>query len=160
MPKMIKNGQIVENEWTLITEPVDKIPTGKAILSWENWQQHRDSTDISSTGLWLHNNVDLNNIDIEWSELPVIAIDFPVFMDGRGFSLARLLRDQYGYTGELRATGAVIRDQLCYLKRCGFDAFDLDESIDLEKALASLDDFSESYQVSSDQGEPLFRRRP
>jgi uncharacterized protein (DUF934 family) len=81
-------------------------------------------------------------------------------MDGRSFSTARLLRERYGFTGELRAVGNFIRDQLCYLRRCGVNAFAFTrEDMNLEDALKSLGDFSEYYQASVDQPLPLFRRR-
>jgi len=90
--------------------------------------------------------------------IPLVAINFPVFTDGRGFSYGRELRER-GFTGELRASGHFIRDQMTYLARCGFDAFQLaDESV-LDEALASLQDFSEHYQAAIDQPLPLFRRR-
>jgi uncharacterized protein (DUF934 family) len=90
--------------------------------------------------------------------IPLIAINFPAFMDGRGFSYARELRER-GFGGELRATGAFIRDQMAYMARCGFDAFQMDDETQLEEALSSLADFSEFYQASADQPLPLFRRR-
>ena len=93
------------------------------------------------------------------ADFALIAINFPGFMDGRGFSVARLLRERYGFTGELRASGGVIRDQLCYLQRCGFSSFDLDADINIEAAVESLNDFSEGYQISVDLPTPLFRRR-
>jgi uncharacterized protein (DUF934 family) len=90
--------------------------------------------------------------------IPLVAINFPTFMDGRGFSYARELRER-GFRGELRATGRFIRDQLAYLARCGFDAFEMEDASELEEALASLNDFSEFYQASAAQPQPLFRRR-
>ena len=87
-----------------------------------------------------------------------MVVNFPVFTDGRGFSYGRELRER-GYQGELRAAGHFIRDQLTYLSRCGFDAFQMADESQLEDALASLDDFSESYQAAIDQPLPLFRRR-
>ena len=92
------------------------------------------------------------------STLSFVAVDFPKFMDGRGFSYARELREQRRYQGEIRAVGDFIRDQLFYMKRCGFSSYAL-PSDELEAALASLNDFSESYQSSVDQPLPLFRRR-
>jgi uncharacterized protein (DUF934 family) len=86
-------------------------------------------------------------------------VHFPTFTDGRGYSTARLLRERYGYRGELRAVGDVLRDQLFYLSRVGFDAFALRQDQDAEGALASLADFSESYQASVERPQPLFRRR-
>lgn len=91
--------------------------------------------------------------------ITVIAVEFPQFTDGRGYSIGRLLRERYGYTGELRAVGEVLRDTLFYLSRCGFDSFALAEGVDLEAARSSLSDFSEGYQASVERPQPLFRRR-
>ena len=88
-----------------------------------------------------------------------VEVNFPKFGDGRGFSIARLLRERYGYKGELRAVGQVGRDHLYYLESCGFDAFLLRDGEDAAAALASFNDFSESYQASVKQPLPLFRRR-
>jgi uncharacterized protein (DUF934 family) len=88
-----------------------------------------------------------------------IEVNFPSLADGRGYSIARLLRERYGYGGELRAVGDVQRDQLYYLARCGFDAFLLRKDEDADDALAAFDDFSETYQASVERPQPLFRRR-
>jgi uncharacterized protein (DUF934 family) len=88
-----------------------------------------------------------------------VEVNFPKFGDGRGFSIARLLRERYGYKGELRAVGQVARDHLYYMEQCGFDAFLLREGEDVAEALAAFDDFSEAYQASVAQPVPLFRRR-
>jgi uncharacterized protein (DUF934 family) len=91
--------------------------------------------------------------------LKLIAIRFPKYGDGRGYSIARLLRERYGYKGELRAIGAVARDHLQLMAQCGFDSFQLRDGEDAVEALKGLDDFSESYQASAAQSVPLFRRR-
>jgi uncharacterized protein (DUF934 family) len=83
--------------------------------------------------------------------LQLIVVEFPRIGEGRGFSQARLLRQRYGYRGELRARGALKRDQLFFLARCGFDSFDLDAAEDLEAALGALDAFSVAYQDGSDE---------
>src|SRR5262245_10441324 len=88
-----------------------------------------------------------------------IEVSFPKFGDGRGYSIARLLRERYGYRGELRAVGHITRDLLFFLESCGFDAFELREGEDPYEALASFEDFSESYQASVARPQPLFRRR-
>jgi uncharacterized protein (DUF934 family) len=88
-----------------------------------------------------------------------VEVNFPKFGDGRGFSIGRLLRERYGYKGELRAVGQITRDHLFYLESCGFDAFELREGEDAAEALAAFDDFSESYQASPARPVPLFRRR-
>lgn len=91
--------------------------------------------------------------------LKVVAVRFPKTGDGRGYSIARLLRERYGYKGELRAVGVVARDHLQLMAQCGFDAFQLREGEDAAEALKGLDDFSEAYQASAAQPAPLFRRR-
>jgi uncharacterized protein (DUF934 family) len=88
-----------------------------------------------------------------------IEVNFPKFGDGRGYSIARLLRDRYGYKGELRAVGEVARDHLYYMEQCGFDAFLLRAGEDVAEALAAFDDFSERYQSTVAEPQPLFRRR-
>lgn len=88
-----------------------------------------------------------------------VEVNFPSFTDGRGYSIARLLRERHGYRGELRAVGDVQRDQLFNLARCGFDAFQLREGEDAGAALAAFGDFSEAYQASIERPLPLFRRR-
>ena len=91
--------------------------------------------------------------------LKLVAVNFPKYGDGRGYSIARLLRERYGYRGELRAVGVVARDHLQLMARCGFDSFQLREGEDAEAALAGLDDFTEAYQANTQQRVPLFRRR-
>lgn len=88
-----------------------------------------------------------------------VEVSFPKFTDGRGYSIARLLRERYGYRGELRAVGDVQRDQLFYLFRVGFDAFLLRDGEEAAAALAALADFGEAYQAAVDRPQPLFRRR-
>ena len=93
-----------------------------------------------------------------FERIALVAIRFPAFTDGRGYSTARLLRQRHGWTGELRAVGDVLRDQMFYLARCGFDTFDLKDGESVAEALAGFGDFSEAYQSAADRG-PLFRRR-
>ncbi|MGQ0652281.1 MAG: DUF934 domain-containing protein [Betaproteobacteria bacterium] len=93
------------------------------------------------------------------AEVARVEVNFPRFGDGRGFSIARLLRERYGYRGELRAVGQVGLDHLYYMEQCGFDAFELREGEDAGEALAAFETFSEGYQTSVARPEPLFRRR-
>lgn len=92
-------------------------------------------------------------------QLDVIAVQFPLFTDGRGHSLARTLRDHYGYQGELRALGDVFEDTVHYLARCGFNAFVPRPGVTAAQILQGLHTFSESYQAAVDSPSPLFRRR-
>jgi uncharacterized protein (DUF934 family) len=88
-----------------------------------------------------------------------VEVNFPKFGDGRGFSIARLLRERHGYTGELRAVGQVGCDHLYYMEQCGFDAFELRDGENAEETLAAFDAFTEAYQASAVRPVPLFRRR-
>ena len=88
-----------------------------------------------------------------------VEVNFPNFGDGRGFSLARLLRERYAYKGELRAVGHITRDHLFFMESVGFDAFELREGEDAAEAIAAFGDFSESYQATVTRPLPLFRRR-
>jgi uncharacterized protein (DUF934 family) len=89
-----------------------------------------------------------------------VEVNFPKFGDGRGYSIARLLRERYGYRGELRAVGQVVKDHLLYMESVGFDAFLLRDGDDPQEALAGFKVFSEAYQASVKNPLPLFRRRP
>ncbi|MCA9610178.1 MAG: DUF934 domain-containing protein [Myxococcales bacterium] len=91
--------------------------------------------------------------------LELVVIEVPKFTDGRAYSLARLLRDRHGYRGSLRAVGDVLRDQLLFFFRCGFDAFELAEGKDVDDALAAFRDFSVTYQPAEDHDQPIWRRR-
>ena len=88
-----------------------------------------------------------------------VEVNFPKYGDGRGYSIARLLRERHGYRGELRAVGVVAIDLLYYMEQSGFDAFELRDGDDPEAALAAFDAFSEGYQGSAARPIPLFRRR-
>lgn len=93
------------------------------------------------------------------ARLSVVAVRFPKYADGRGYSIGRLLRERHGYKGELRAVGEVARDHLQLLAQCGFDAFELREGEDINDALGAFDDLSDTYQATAAQPLPLFRRR-
>jgi uncharacterized protein (DUF934 family) len=88
-----------------------------------------------------------------------VEVNFPKFGDGRGYSIAKLLRERYGYKGELRAVGEVARDHLYYMENVGFDAFLLREGEDPVEALTGFDDYTEAYQATATRPAPLFRRR-
>lgn len=155
MPRLIKDGRIIDDRWIAL-EPESTSPIAGQICSLEQWLQLADKSD---SAVQLEPGQEPTALAGYLDQLALVVINFPVFTDGRGFSYARNLREQ-GYQGELRAGGHFIRDQLTYLRRCGFDAFQMAEEFDLEAALASLADFTEFYQAAEDQPLPLFRRRP
>ncbi|HSC75140.1 MAG TPA: DUF934 domain-containing protein [Pseudomonadales bacterium] len=158
---IINNGDIVADNWSIVAKDADSVPEGEnLVLPLALWLQNQNFLETrKDIGVWFDSE-DLPTADLApaLKLLPLIAINFPVFTDGRGFSIARLLRDRFAYQGELRAIGYVLRDQLCFMKRCGFNSFVLPENADLAAAAASLNDFTEYYQTSVDQPQPLFRR--
>ena len=162
MPKIIKDAAVIEDSWQMPElEITSDLQEGQVLVSLEYWNANQ--TDIAEAadrvGLVLEPAETPDQIDGDIGGIPVIAVKFPIFADGRGFSIGRLLRERYGYEGELRAVGSPIRDQLTYLSRVGFNAFQLAEHYNPEEALVSLKDFSDNYQVAVDQPVPLFRRR-
>ena len=161
MPQILKDTQVVSDNWILLDENAESLPNGDLLLSFEQWQNFAEqlSNHSGSIGVWLEGHAEIEQIIEPLLNLPLIAINFPKFADGRGFSAARLIRERYNYSGELRAIGGFIRDQLYLLKRCGFNAFQFSDENELSDAAESLKDFSENYQVSVDQENPLFRRR-
>lgn len=111
-------------------------------------------------GVRLPNDTDPEGLSTEdLGRWPAIAIEFPKYTDGRGYSLGRLLRQRYGYTGELRAVGDVLHDQLMFMERCGFDAFELKAGKDIEKALGAFDQIEARYQPDVLEPLPRWKRR-
>lgn len=162
MPKLIRNGRVEDDAWVLLREAasLDDLPqAAAAIVPLALWQaQHAVLAGRAGVGVWLPPAADPAVLADAVATLPVIAVDFPTFADGRGYSIARLLRERYGYRGELRAIGDIQRDQLAYLAQVGFDAFALAHGRDEDAALASLADFSDGYQLTTLRS-PWFRRR-
>lgn len=161
MPKLLKMTGFVEDACQIL--PVDftreEVPES-AFVPLNYWLNHRVRLRQSSTvGVWLESEDEPGALAADIPGLARIGINFPTFMDGRGFSTARLLRERYGFSGELRAIGHVIPDQLFYLRRCGFDSFQLDDDLSSENLQTFFNAFSNSYQTGIDQTLPLFRRR-
>jgi len=136
-------------------------PVDGVLIPFQLWRAERALCDALGVevGVIVRDDDDLKIVAEHLPHIGVIAVHFPKFVNGRGYSIARLLRGRYGYTREVRAIGDVLRDQVFYLSRVGFDAFELRADQDAQRCLAALRDFSESYQASSDQPVPLFRRR-
>lgn len=164
MRQIIKDNQVVPDTWELLPKDatLDQLTNaGDVIVPLAMWLEHAHALKARDgrLGVWLDADEEAESIADDLEHFAVIALNFPVFSDGRNYSNARLLRDRYEYKGELRSIGDVLRDQLFFMHRCGFDAYALREDHDPHAALASLNDFSEVYQAATDQPLPLFRRR-
>jgi phosphoadenosine phosphosulfate reductase len=162
MPQLIKNGALAEDRYTLLREAASlaEVPAGPAIVPLSLWQAERATLRArGDVGVWLAPACDPAALTGDIGALPLIAVDFPQFSDGRGYSIARLLRDRHGFNGELRAIGDVQRDQLYLLAECGFDAFALRADRDAADALAGFSDFAGVYAATTRTPRPWFRRR-
>jgi uncharacterized protein (DUF934 family) len=166
MAVIIKNLSVISDPWQRLEAGADgSLPplpaSGDIIVPLALWQQRRDEllARPGRLGVWLDSNEEPAAIAEDLRLLGVVAVRIPKITDGRGYSIAYLLRQRYGWRGELRAFGDVWRDQLYFLQSCGFDTFALREGEDPREALAGFGDFSETYQGSVRQPLPLFRRR-
>lgn len=166
MATLIKERRIAADTWQLLRPGPDgaqpEVPAaGNVVVPLALWRARREELIArpGKLGVWLESNEGPEAIAADLGRLALVAVNFPNFADGRGYSTARLLRERYGYAGELRAVGEVLQDHLPFMERCGFDAFALREGQDPDDALRAFDDFSEAYQVSVAQPVPLFRRR-
>jgi uncharacterized protein (DUF934 family) len=169
--QIIKGRAVVADDWSVLrlaegeTPESVAVPAGKIIVPLTVWQAQRD-TLLGRTGangqlgLWFAADEQAHTAKDDLDKFAVIAVDFPKFSDGRGYSIAFNLRKRLGYTGELRAIGDVLRDQLFQMHRCGFDAYATRQDRSIHDALKGLTVFSETYQASVDQPLPLFRRHP
>jgi uncharacterized protein (DUF934 family) len=158
MATLIKNKRIAPDSWQQLKPAVDgglpNLPvTGDWIVPLAIWNEQRSQIPQHSgrNGVLLENTDDPRALVADFDKLALIAVRFPKFTDGRGYSIARLLR-RLGWKGELRAVGDVLRDQLFYMTRCGFDAFALREDQDPQAAFTAFSDFTAPYQPAIDDG--------
>jgi uncharacterized protein (DUF934 family) len=157
--RVIKDREIVEDGWLLLAPDADVPERGDVIVSLARWNVGHESllARPGKTGLLLQSDQEPEQIQA-LEQLSLIAIEFPRFTDGRGYTSARLLRERFQFRGELRAVGDVLRDQLFYMARCGINSFALKAGKDVEGALEAFRDFSITYQAAADDPRPLFRR--
>lgn len=162
MSILIKNRQVVDDDFVRLADDAPVPQAGKIILSLARWQA--ENVALRGTGLTIGVRIpNTSDIDQIWpmlQGLPLIALEFPAFGDGRAYSQARLLRDRYHFRGEIRALGAaVVRDQLFGMDRCGITAFELRADQDLPTCLGAFNDFTHAYQGAADQLHPVSRQR-
>lgn len=139
--------------------------TGKVLVPLTIWEANKatlsERLQKGEVGIVLatHEPIEsLVNAFEDINQLPLIAILVGHFPDGRNFTLARLLRERYGYQNELRAIGDILRDQLYFLKRCGFNSYEMRSDKNAQEAIESLTDFSQPYQAAVDEPLPIWRR--
>lgn len=125
-------------------------------VSLEDWRDNPHE-HADAMALTISNATSLADIKCDIHGFSTIILEFPAFKDGRAYSQARLLRERYGYTGEIRARGDVLRDQLLFMTRCGVNAFEF--AGDAQGANAAMQEFSFAYQPAADDAAPVWRKR-
>ncbi len=164
--QIIKDQKIVDDRWTRVlpdeeTDPEDvELKPGPLLVSLAVWKARRDELveRDDDAGVLLRADELLDELLDDLEHLALIALDFPYFRDGRSYSKARLLRERHEFDGEIRAVGDVHHDQLTFMHRCGFDAYEPAEFFDLQDALDAFDKYSVKYQPDVHEKNPLFRR--
>lgn len=167
MAQLIKHGIATTDSWQILDLAAGEspetvaLPDGDIIFPLAVWQARKDEIVSRPTiGLLLQPADRVEDVAGELASFNLIAVNFPKFVDGRGYSTAALLRQRYGYTGELRAVGDVLHDQLFFMRRVGFDSYALKDGKSLDYAIAAgFKPFTEAYQGATDQAQPYFRRR-
>ncbi len=159
MQNLINQNTVLENNWKLIEDAEQASPAANSIVPAYYWLKNKASfSALEQTAIWLDSDAELEDFKDQLGEVDLIAVNFPAFANGRGYSLARLIKERTNFKGELRAIGDVLLDQLFFMKRCGFDTYLLKEGLSAEKALAHFSTFAAPYQLAYDEPAPLFRR--
>lgn len=157
---LIKNGAPLQDPWFAVTAADEIDRQGPILIPLALWREHRDRLEnrVGPIGIRLASHESPTLIAEDLDRFDLVALEFPKFTDGRAYSYARLLRERYRFTGEVRAVGHVLRDQIAFLLRCGFDALELDARAakGWEKATTA---FSAWYQPAADDTAPIPARR-
>ena len=156
---LIKQRAIVKNSWRNLLDEPDQNADEPVFIDHSRFaseaQYWRDRS--GRWGVLIANDMDPSALKDALPYVASIAINFPKYTDGRGYTLARCLR-QAGYTGELRAVGDVLHDQLSFMERCGFDAFELKAGKNAEQALDAFGELGRPYQEAADSQTAQWRR--
>jgi uncharacterized protein (DUF934 family) len=149
---LIKDDAFIDDPWVAVADD-EALPEGApAIVSLARWQAERETLEGRNAPLGIRLRADQppGEIADDLDRFQVIALEFPVFGDGRAYSYARLLRERHGYRGELRAVGNVLRDQALFMRRCGFDTFEVAEGTGVDGWREALGEISVFYQPTED----------
>ena len=152
MPLIDYAGRILSDPWRVLTDDETIPERGPIAVSLARWQAERKVLLRRSgpVGLVLKSHETADALAGDLEHLALVALEFPKFTDGRPYSTARLLRERHGYAGELRAVGAVLRDQLQFLKRCGFDSFALAKEPAAGELSQAFNEITVAYQHAAD----------
>ncbi len=155
--RLIEGRPVTETDmWTRVADDAPLPDGAPVIVSLPRWQAERETLARrnAAVGIWLASDEKLHALINDLDRLDLVALDFPLLTDGRHFTTARLLRERYGFDGEIRATGQVLRDQLFAMARCGFDSFELAAHQDADGAHRAFREISVVFQPAADARVP------
>jgi len=158
---LLKNGQIAADAWVRIDDDGDIADETAVVVSLQRWQAEAETLRKRNApvAVALANDQSPDAIVQDLDVIDAVFLTFPAYTDGRAYSQARLLRQRHGYTGEIRATGNVLRDQYAFMQRCGFDAFEVADDVDLAGWGRSAQMMTESYQTAADGLQAVWAKR-
>jgi uncharacterized protein (DUF934 family) len=158
---LVKNGTISGDPLVHVADDAGLPDDGAILISAARFLEDPEtlSRRAGRTGVIWPNNRDVDDLVPYLDRLAMVALVFPTFRDGRAYSQARLLRERYGYRGELRATGQVLRDQFLFMQRAGFDSFDVKKQSDAEAFANTVKRYSVFYQPTGDGRMTALHRR-
>lgn len=166
MTQIVRDRRVVDDDWLRVDDAAPLPASGKIIVSLARWTAEKSALKArGNVGVSVASNTEASQLEPDLGSIALVAIPFDFIQpkpeggrtfDGRGYSLARALRERLGYTGEIRAIGGVFRDAMFYMHRCGVNAFEVKNPGD---ALDAFKDFSFGYQGAADNPTPIFRRR-
>jgi uncharacterized protein (DUF934 family) len=157
---LVKGGAEIANDWAFVADGAVLPESGRFTVSFGRYmglKQGQENGPLPD-GVRLEPTDDPAALEPFLAELGLIEVNFPRYTDGRGFSQAQLLRRRYGYSGELRAVGHVLRDQIFYMHRSGFDGYETRRAT-VSEVLEALAEFTEAYQPAADGPGAAFRKR-
>ena len=158
---LLKNGAVVADAWQHVAAGDPLPPEGPVMVPFERWKGERETLlgRNSPIGVRLPNTQRVAELAPDLGRIELIVLEFPKFVDGRAYSQARQLRERYRYRGELRATGDVLRDQLQFMHRCGFDAFEIAAADAADIWRAAVSEIDVFYQPAADESAAVPRLR-
>jgi len=161
---IIRNGQWAENPWTNVADEETVPATGAIIVSLKRFKAERDQllARHAPLGLRLKSEELAKEVGADAGRFALIVVEMPYFKDGRAFSTARLLRERFGYKGEIRASGHILPDQALFLARCGVNSIEVKPQTRLEPYAEAFKEYTVGYQDprSSRASAPKLRLRP
>jgi uncharacterized protein (DUF934 family) len=149
---LVRDSALVTDEYSHVADGAEIPAEGPVLVGFEQWQAHRERLlrRGSAVGVRLRSDQSPELIAEDLADLELVALEFPKFRDGRAYSYARILRERYGFRGEVRAVGEVLMEQLHFMLRTGFNAFEIEGNDPLGQVRTALGDFSVWYQPTGD----------